>query len=65
MGITNTQYIIIYNAVKDTMQAFNLLKQPLNTKQKRNKLYNATTHLYTQFYAIFTDLIDADKEWYI
>ena len=65
MGITNTQYITIYNAVEDAMQAFSLLEQPLNTKQKRNKLYNATTQLYTQFHAIFTDLTDVDKEQYI
>ena len=47
------------------MQASGLLEKPLNTKQKRNKLYNATTHLYTQFYSIFMDLMDADKERYI
>ena len=44
---------------------FSLLGQPLNTKQKRNKLYNTITHLYMQFYSIFTDLTDADKERYI
>jgi len=47
MGITNTQYKTIYDAVKDAMQASGLLEKPLNTKQKRNKLYKATTHLYT------------------
>ena len=56
---------MIYNAVEDIMQVFSLLGQPLNTKWKRNELYNATTHLYTQFHAIFTDLTDVDKEWYI
>src|SRR6266568_6925577 len=56
---------MIYDAVKDVIQVSGLLEQPLNTKQKRNELYNATTHLYTQFYSIFTDLTDADKERYI
>ena len=49
MGITDTQYKMIYDAVEDAMQASGLLGQPLNTMQKRNELYNATTHLYTQF----------------
>jgi hypothetical protein len=65
MGITNAQYITIYNVVEDAMQVFSLLGQPLNTKQKRNELYNTTTHLYTQFHSIFTDLMDVDKEQYI
>ena len=65
MGITNTQYITIYDAVKDAIQVFNLLGQPLNTKRKRNEFYNTITQLYTQFHAIFTDLMDADKERYI
>jgi hypothetical protein len=65
MGITDTQYKTIYDAVEDAMQASGLLEKPLNTKQKRNELYNATTHLYTQFHSIFTDLTDADKERYI
>ena len=65
MGITDTQYKPIYDAVEDAMQASGLLEQPLNTKQKRNELYNATTHLYTQFHAFFTDLTDTDKERYI
>ena len=65
MGITDTQYKMIYDAVEDAIQASGLLGQPLNTVRKRNELYNATTHLYTQFHAIFTDLTDADKEQYI
>ena len=44
---------------------FGLLEQPLNTKQKRNEFYNATTHLYTQFHFIFIDFTDVDKERYI
>jgi len=62
MGIINTQYKVIYNAVEDIMQASSLLKQLLNTKQKKNKLYNATSHLYMQFYFIFTDLTNINKE---
>ena len=46
MGITNTQYKIIYNAVKSAIQIFSLLGQPLNTRQRRNKLYNAIIYLY-------------------
>ena len=65
MGITDTQYKTIYNAVEDAMQASGLLEKPLNTKQKKNELYKAITHLYTQFHSIFTDLTDADKERYI